>query len=419
MTSTDVNTMIEALSVVLQDVMQANVNTDHLHQYRRQQQANMSQNKPDQVDSASAFAGLRSTSSVNGGFGGTGGITRSYDEPSLVMANVPSKFDSAYAPAVSLVQYLSRIHTYAKCSDSCFVVALIYIDRIIAMHSFRVTALNVHRIFLASILLSAKFLDDIYYNNSFYAKLGGISLQELNTLELEFLRLTRFDLNVSEEQYGAYHASIRAYVCRTSNNSGPAPMIGHNNEGLYTHNMLCGNEYLMAGMDMQWQQQKQQAALGAFAYTSPLPMHSNHVHVVTPPYNNSTHMYTTDCVPDIYNGSNNAVMHHHCIGFEESADGTLDANGNFVQDAHKQQKQHLQPQQPQLQHPSGLQAQKWWEDGHNQGQVNQISNLDANLQPASYAWNNGALGYDPSCQYNVYPILPVYPSWRSAVAATI
>ena len=148
-------------------------------------------------------------------------------------------------------------------------------------------------------------------------------------------------------------------------------------------------------------------------------MHSNHVHVVTPPYNNSTLMYTTDCVPDIYNGSNNAVMHHHCIGFEESADGTLDANGNFVQDAHKQQKQHLQPQQPQLQHPSGLQAQKWWEDGHGEGQVNQISNLDANLQPASYAWNNGALGYDPSCQYNVYPILPVYPSWRSAVAATI
>jgi hypothetical protein len=416
MMSTDVNSMIEALSVVLQDVMQANINTDHLHQCQRQQQAHMSQKI--QVDSESAFAGLRSTSAVNGG--GASGITGKYDEPSLVMANVPTKFDSAYAPAVSLVQYLSRIHTYAKCSDSCFVVALIYIDRIIAMHSFRVTALNVHRIFLASILLSAKFLDDIYYNNSFYAKLGGISLQELNALELEFLRLTRFDLNVSEEQYGAYHASIRAYACRTSSNR-PAQLIGHNHDRLYAHNMSCGNDYLMTGMDMQWQQQKQQAVLGAYAYTSPVPMHSNHVHVVSPPSNNLRFIYNKDSVLDMYNGNNNAILQHHCIGYEEPADGALDANGNFVQDAQKQQ-------QPQLQHPSGSQAQQWWEDGQGQGQgqVNQISNSDVNLQHVSYAWNNGegAAGYgyiDPTRQYTVYPILPMYPSpsWRSAVAATI
>jgi len=419
--------MIEALSVVLQDVMQANVNTEHLHQYKRLQQANLAQNMYGS-DSASVFADIHRLRCANVGISG---ITGNFGAGPQVMANVPTKFDSAYAPAVSLEQYLSRIHTYAKCSDSCFVVALIYIDRIIAMHSFRVTALNAHRIFLASILLSAKFLDDIYYNNSFFAKLGGISLQELNALELEVLRLTRFDLNVSEEQYGAYHASIRSYVRRTPS---PAPLISHNNDGLYSHNLpnlsnvSCGNACLLAEMDMQWQQQIQQVVPRAYAYTSPVPMQANHnhVHVVTPPYS-TARVYNTDCAPDVY-GDSNAVM-QHSIGYVESVDGTFDADGNFVQGTHEQQfqQQQLQPPQLQLQQqqklqqllPNGLQAQQWWEEG--QGQVHQVSHTDATLQPPSYKWRHhgagGGYGYDdPTC---VYPALPMYPLWRSAVAATI
>jgi len=419
--------------------MQANVNTEHMHRYQRLQQANLAQNM--------LFTGLRNSSSS---FASVDNNTGNYDEGSQVMADVPTKFDSAYAPAVSLVQYLSRIHTYAKCSDSCFVVALIYIDRIIDMHSFRVTALNVHRIFLASILLSVKFLDDIYYNNSFFAKLGGIPLQELNALEVEFLRLTRFDLNVSEQQYGAYHASIRAYVRRT-----PAPQLLtlNRNEGLFSRNnvssissmanastssmsgMACGSEYLMSEMDLQWQQQTQQVVLGAYVYTSPVPLQANHVyvHVVTPP-RNTAQAYGRDgvSVPDMYSGNSNVAM-LHCIGYDDLVDGTLDANANYVQDrgsAHELQPQEqLQPTQQQKQQqllPNGLQAQQWWEEGEGGGQGQQMSHTDGCSQPASFPhprWLNhygagAGYGYsDPTC---IYPVLPhMYPMWRMAVPATI
>jgi hypothetical protein len=125
-----------------------------------------------------------------------------------------TKFCSSYAPAVSVEAYLHRIRKYAKCSDSCFIVALIYTDRVINSHKFNLTSLNVHRMILTAVLLAAKFLDDTYYNNSFYAQLGGICLSEMNTLELEFLSLTRFELNVTENHYGQYHSNLKGYVGR-------------------------------------------------------------------------------------------------------------------------------------------------------------------------------------------------------------
>jgi hypothetical protein len=109
----------------------------------------------------------------------------------------------------------------------------VYIDRIVANHGFHLTELNVHRILLTAILLAAKFLDDAYYNNDFYSKLGGVPLAELNSLELEFLRLTRFELHVTEAQYVSYFNSLKVYagrkLCMSMNmnmacNSPPLPL---------------------------------------------------------------------------------------------------------------------------------------------------------------------------------------------------
>jgi hypothetical protein len=41
-----------------------------------------------------------------------------------------------------------RINKYAKCSPNCFIVALIYIDRLIEIRNIVLTSLNVHRILI-------------------------------------------------------------------------------------------------------------------------------------------------------------------------------------------------------------------------------------------------------------------------------
>lgn len=123
-----------------------------------------------------------------------------------------TKFHALKAPSIGILQYLERIHKYASCSTECFILALIYIDRLIQGNNFLLTELNVHRVAITSILLAAKFFDDAYYNNAYYAKVGGVLVSEMNRLEVEFLFRINFSLHVSPELYNKYHAQLSQHV---------------------------------------------------------------------------------------------------------------------------------------------------------------------------------------------------------------
>lgn len=110
-------------------------------------------------------------------------------------------FHGLRAPPISIEAYLVRIAKYAKCSPACFVHSLVHMLKLAQQDaSFAPTRLNVHRLLLTGVLISAKFLDDRYFNNSFYAKVGGVSTAELNRLELEMLQLLEFQVSVTPEQ---------------------------------------------------------------------------------------------------------------------------------------------------------------------------------------------------------------------------
>eukprot|EP00743_Colponemidia_sp_Colp-15_P003663 GILK01003954.1.p1 GENE.GILK01003954.1~~GILK01003954.1.p1 ORF type:complete len:229 (-),score=14.68 GILK01003954.1:156-842(-) len=133
--------------------------------------------------------------------------------------NVPqhmmTKFHALRAPNISIVDYLCRISKYAACSNECFVLALIYIDRAVKRNNgFIVTSLNVHRLLISSVMLAAKFFDDHYYNNAYFAKVGGVPTAELNALEAEFLSMLNFRLHVRSSVFEQYRKEImnHAYV---------------------------------------------------------------------------------------------------------------------------------------------------------------------------------------------------------------
>ncbi|KAK5805331.1 hypothetical protein PVK06_032984 [Gossypium arboreum] len=48
---------------------------------------------------------------------------------------------------------------------------------------------------ITSVLVSAQFMDDICYINAYYAKVGSISTEEMNILEVDFLFGLGFQLN--------------------------------------------------------------------------------------------------------------------------------------------------------------------------------------------------------------------------------
>uniref|UniRef100_A0A7S3RJ16 Cyclin n=1 Tax=Strombidinopsis acuminata TaxID=141414 RepID=A0A7S3RJ16_9SPIT len=123
-------------------------------------------------------------------------------------------FHSSKPPAITVRSYLEdRILKYAGCSEETFILALIYIDQVVQFNpDFIINSLNVHRLLITSIMLASKFFDDVYYNNAYYARVGGISNVEVNSLEMEMLRMISFSLFVQTDQYERYRASLYSHV---------------------------------------------------------------------------------------------------------------------------------------------------------------------------------------------------------------
>nr|BAN64614.1 cyclin, N-terminal domain containing protein [Babesia bovis] len=122
---------------------------------------------------------------------------------------VVTRFHSMNAPPISISDYINRIARHVRCSNECFVLALVYIERITRIHkNFVVSILNVHRLIITAVMLAAKFSDDVYFSNKFYALVGGVNVTEINLLEYQFLNMLKFQLYVNAMEYENCRLSV-------------------------------------------------------------------------------------------------------------------------------------------------------------------------------------------------------------------
>lgn len=114
-------------------------------------------------------------------------------------------FHGVRPPDISILKYLQRIYKYTNCSPSCFVVGFIFMDHLVHQQpDCPLISLNIHRLMITSIMVATKLLDDVHYDNTFYSRVGGISLAELNSLELDFLFRLSFRLHVTPSVFEGY-----------------------------------------------------------------------------------------------------------------------------------------------------------------------------------------------------------------------
>merc|ERR1712194_425067 len=106
----------------------------------------------------------------------------------------------------SIQEYFKRLNRYFHCSKESFLLAFIYIDRAITQNrnSLGLCYANVHRLSLAAITIACKYWDDIYYSNAHYARVGGLSVKELNNLEYCMLKMLDYKLYVDPDEYKGY-----------------------------------------------------------------------------------------------------------------------------------------------------------------------------------------------------------------------
>ena len=112
-----------------------------------------------------------------------------------------SKFERRVSLATVLRQFSKGLGSY---------VSLPMILKFMCMVSTRLplSARNLYRLLLIGIILSVKILKDTSIDNTHFSNATNIPLDELNTMEREFLKLCEYQLFVSEHEYACYLRSL-------------------------------------------------------------------------------------------------------------------------------------------------------------------------------------------------------------------
>lgn len=112
-------------------------------------------------------------------------------------------FHSSRIPNVSVRDYYKRIAKYSQCSPEAFMYSFVFLRRYHSITRRPVILRNVHRLAIVSVMVAAKIHDDIFFSNNYYASIGGLPNNELNDLELEFLKTLGYGTWVSVAEFSS------------------------------------------------------------------------------------------------------------------------------------------------------------------------------------------------------------------------
>ncbi|KAK3293442.1 cyclin-domain-containing protein [Chaetomium fimeti] len=120
-----------------------------------------------------------------------------------------TRFHSRTAPGISVPDYLHRLAKHATLTPPLLLSMVYYIDRLCALYpDFTINTLTVHRFLITAATVAAKGLSDAFWNNSTYARVGGVKVAELKMLELEFLHRVDWKIVPNPEVLVAYYAGL-------------------------------------------------------------------------------------------------------------------------------------------------------------------------------------------------------------------
>ncbi|KAJ5726616.1 uncharacterized protein N7483_007973 [Penicillium malachiteum] len=120
-----------------------------------------------------------------------------------------TRFHSRTPPRISVQDYLQRLTTHATLSPPILLSMVYYIDRLCALYpAFNVSSLTIHRFLISSATVASKGLSDSFWTNKTYARVGGIGMNELAMLELEFLFRVQWRIVPQPEVLVDYYQSL-------------------------------------------------------------------------------------------------------------------------------------------------------------------------------------------------------------------
>merc|ERR1711916_13118 len=112
---------------------------------------------------------------------------------------------------IGIKDYLFRLVKYLNAFDRAppelrsigcrsLMVAVVYLKRFASLNpGFLLVKENVHRFIAVAMLEAVKFLEDEPISHEFFAKGAGISVEEINILEVRFVKMMKFRLYIRNE----------------------------------------------------------------------------------------------------------------------------------------------------------------------------------------------------------------------------
>ncbi|KAF4413697.1 Nuc-1 negative regulatory protein preg [Colletotrichum fructicola] len=120
-----------------------------------------------------------------------------------------TRFHSRTTPSISVLDYLNRLAKHATLTPPLLLSMVYYIDRLCALYpEFTINTLTVHRFLITAATVAAKGLSDLFWNNTTYARVGGVRVAELKLLELEFLYRVDWKIVPNPEVLVAYYRGL-------------------------------------------------------------------------------------------------------------------------------------------------------------------------------------------------------------------
>ncbi|OLL24102.1 G1/S-specific cyclin pas1 [Neolecta irregularis DAH-3] len=114
----------------------------------------------------------------------------------LIELRFPDSVHPRHPSTIPLSHFILETIRRSRSSKPVLLVALLLLTK-----SITPSALCGRREFLASLLVSSKFLNDKNYSNSAWSKISGLSISEINRLELNFCESLDWKIFVRAEEY--------------------------------------------------------------------------------------------------------------------------------------------------------------------------------------------------------------------------
>ena len=118
--------------------------------------------------------------------------------------NIIDENDPLYSnkiPIIKIEDYITRFFTFSKMEISTLILTYIYIKRFIKKENYIISFRNIFRLIMSCAILAIKFNENKVYKNSFYAKVGGFDVDDLNNLEYNIFSRLDFNLRVLDIEF--------------------------------------------------------------------------------------------------------------------------------------------------------------------------------------------------------------------------